>query len=116
MRVNVIDEYGINEWIDERMSVTRGNLRRGARIRALRGELQVTMGEFMAELRAMPRKKGIPVSDYSISTKERGFTPMSQEMEDYWIRAIKMASKREGPKARRRKLNQQRKSYLKDAA
>ena len=91
-----------------RLAVYSGNLKRGAVIRELRTGRQVTQEEMADELeerfgdidRGEPRS--VPWSVYSVSTAERGITPMTDRTFFAYKAAVNTAAAGEGPRERRK--------------
>ena len=100
--VNRIAETSATAWADTRLSVLRGNLRRGASFRSKRTALQVTMAELSEAIKKTVRGVAVASSTYTISFKERGFTGMTAETEAAWLRALAVASRSETSKERRK--------------
>lgn len=100
--VHSIAETSAAAWVDTRLAVLRGNLRRGASFRAKRTGAQVTMAELTAAIKKVVRGVDVPSSSYTISYKERGFTGMTAETEAAWLRALRLATRSETAKERRK--------------
>jgi len=106
--LRTVKECDAQEWRDERLSIYSGNLKRGAKVRELRSDLQVTLTE-VADYLWEEGPAEVPANISCISKIERGLRAMTVEEYTVLVMAIKQCGKGERSRARRHLRSRRRK-------